>query len=337
MRAILHGEAVSVRSVGPDGDVRDGVDTRAEALPEGDETVPADLSSPAEAAPQPETRVPTDVDVLPAGAGRGAWATAEATHLAGPALDAAPDVARDAPLSVGEASSVGSSAAAARASDFPAELSRFAEAAGRPAPDARDAPPAVSQAPAPSGLHVADAEQAVAGIAEPGFVRQARRQAFWRSPAVRAGSAALAVLLGGLLGAQWAVHERDALAASHPELAPLLTQLCAPLGCELGPVRRIDAVVIDSSTLARRLGNFYAFDVVIKNTATIPVAVPALELSLTDTRDSVIARRVFLQNELPGAPALLPAQGSLPLNLRLSITDAGAVSMAGYRVLVFYP
>jgi hypothetical protein len=232
---------------------------------------------------------------------------------------------------------VESSAAEARDSDFHAELSRFAEAAGRPVPDAADAPPAVSQAPAPPGLHIADAEQAVAGAAEPGFVRQARRQAFWRSPAVRAGLAALAVLLGGLLGAQWAVHERDALAASHPELAPLLTQLCAPLGCELGPVRRIDAVVIDSSTLARRLGNFYAFDVVIKNTASIPVAVPALELSLTDTRDSVIARRVFLQNELPGAPALLPAQGSLPLNLRLSITDAGAVSMAGYRVLVFYP
>ena len=80
-----------------------------------------------------------------------------------------------------------------------------------------------------------------------------------------------------------------------------------------------------------------AFDVVIKNTAPIPVAVPALELSLTDTRDSVIARRVFLQSELPGSPSLLPAQGSLPLSLRLSITDAGAVSMAGYRVLVFYP
>ena len=110
--------------------------------------------------------------------------------------------------------------------------------------------------------------------------------------------------------------------------APVLARLCESLGCELGAPKRIESVVIDSSTLARRLGNFYAFDVVIKNTATIPVAVPALELSLTDTRDSVIARRVFLQSELPGSPSLLPAQGSLPLSLRLSITDAGAVSMA---------
>ncbi len=337
MRAIVRDEAVSAQSVGPDVEVRDGVATRAEAPPADGDTVPADLPSPAHAAPQIETHVPTDVDVPPPGAARGAWAAAAATHLAGPVLDAAPDAAHDAPLSVGETPSVGSPAAEARDSDFHAELSRFAEAAGRPVPDAADAPPAVSQAPAQPGLHGSDEAEVVAEAAEPGFVRQARRQAFWRSPAVRVGLAVLALLLGGLLGAQWAVHERDALAASHPELAPLLTQLCAPLGCELGPVRRIDAVVIDSSTLARRLGNFYAFDVVIKNTATIPVAVPALELSLTDTRDSVIARRVFLQNELPGAPALLPPQGSLPLSLRLSITDAGAVSMAGYRVLVFYP
>lgn len=234
--------------------------------------------------------------------------------------------------------SAAASAAEEHASDFHAELSRFAEASGHAASETVEAPVAPAQAPEPSVVQVPDEVAAVQETpSEPGFVRQARRQAFWRSPAVRAALAVLAVLLGGVLGAQWAVHERDTLAARHPEWAPLLAQLCAPLGCETGPVRRIDAVVIDSSTLARRLGNFYAFDVVIKNTAPIPVAVPALELSLTDTRDSVIARRVFLQSELPGAPALVPAQGSLPLSLRLSITGTGAVSMAGYRALVFYP
>jgi HD-GYP domain-containing protein (c-di-GMP phosphodiesterase class II) len=51
----------------------------------------------------------------------------------------------------------------------------------------------------------------------------------------------------------------------------------------------------------------------------------------------VIARRVFLPAELPGAPALLAAQASVPLSLRLSISDVGGVPMAGYRALVFYP
>lgn len=299
--------------------------------------MPADLGSetggPALSEPvAPPADAPSN-DVQP-------WARDEAavTSPMKPDRDAAADAS---PLGIGPQLSTPS--VDERSTDFHAELARFAETAGRtasdeaPVPTAAEPLPASASAPAMPDLPMPDEGMAGPEAAEPGFVRQARRQAFWRSPPVRAALAVLAVLLGGLLGAQWAVHERDALAASHPQFAPLLSQLCAPLGCEIGPVRRIDAVVIDSSTLARRLGNFYAFDVVIKNTAPIPVAVPALELSLTDTRDSVIARRVFLQSELPGAPVLLPPQGSLPLSLRLSITDAGALSMAGYRALVFYP
>jgi len=217
--------------------------------------------------------------------------------------------------------------------DFQAELQRFA-AASSGAEQAVRADPPLEQL-TPEAAEVDDGSAFPAD--EPGFVRQARRRAFWRSPSVRAALAVLTVLLTALLAAQWALHDRDRLAASHPDLAPLLARLCEPLGCEIGPVRRIDAVVIDSSTLVRRLGNFYSFDLVLKNAAATPVAVPALELSLTDTRDSVIARRVFLPQELPGAPRLVPARGSLSLSLRLSITEAGAVPMAGYRALVFYP
>jgi predicted Zn finger-like uncharacterized protein len=172
---------------------------------------------------------------------------------------------------------------------------------------------------------------------EPGFVRQARRRAFWRSRGVRAAMVVISLSLGLGLLAQVAVHERDSLAARFPAATPLLTALCLPTGCQIGPVRQIESVVIDSSNLVRRLGNFYSFDFVLKNSARMPVAVPALELSLTDTREAVIVRRVFLPDELPGAPQLLPAQGSLSLSLRLSIADQGVSSMSGYRALVFYP
>lgn len=172
---------------------------------------------------------------------------------------------------------------------------------------------------------------------EPGFVRQARRRAFWRSRGVRAAMVVISLLLGLGLLAQVAVHERDSLAARFPAATPVLTALCLPTGCRIGPVHQIESVVIDSSNLVRRLGNFYSFDFVLKNSARMPVAVPALELSLTDTREAVIVRRVFLPDELPGAPQLLPAQGSLSLSLRLSIADQGVSSMSGYRALVFYP
>jgi predicted Zn finger-like uncharacterized protein len=172
---------------------------------------------------------------------------------------------------------------------------------------------------------------------EPGFVRQARRRAFWRSRGVRVAMVVVSLLLGLVLLAQVAVHERDSLAARFPAATPLLTALCLPTDCQIGPVRQIESVVIDSSNLVRRLGSFYSFDFVLKNSARTPVAVPALELSLTDTREAVIARRVFLPDELPGAPQLLPAQGSLSLSLRLSIAEQGVSSMSGYRALVFYP
>ncbi|MBS3997896.1 MAG: DUF3426 domain-containing protein, partial [Hydrogenophaga sp.] len=172
---------------------------------------------------------------------------------------------------------------------------------------------------------------------EPGFVRQARRRAFWRTPAVRAVLLSLALLLSLLLAGQWALHERDQLAALHPELKPWLDRLCEPLGCQVEPARRIDAIVIDSTALVRRQGNAYSFDLVLKNTAPMALAMPALELSLTNTSEDVIARRVFLPQELPGAPALLPAQSSVAISLRLSLAVGDALPMAGYRALVFYP
>ncbi len=196
-------------------------------------------------------------------------------------------------------------------------------------------PVAATQPPPVAAEPVRDDDVPV--LTEPSFVRQARRKAFWQSPGVRVSLVAVCfVLLAGLM-AQWAVHDRDRLAARYPFSAPLLAMLCRPLDCSIGPAREIEAVLIDSSNLVRRLGNFYSFDLVLKNSAALPLAVPALELSLTDARDNVIVRRVFLPAELPGAPEVLPAQGVVSMSLRLSIADSGVSSMTGYRALVFYP
>ncbi len=235
-------------------------------------------------------------------------------------------------------------------SDFHTDLQRFAAGVGRTgdpefedssngiaaevsaaADAARGAPSANSGAPDFVDSEIDDPQ------AVPGFVRQARRRAFWSSRGMRAVLGLLVLLLGVLLIAQLAMHERDRLAAARPDLQPWLQRACDTLGCQLAPVRRIDAIVIDSTALVRRLGEFYSFDLVLKNTASTPLAVPALELSLTDTRDQVIARRVFLPAEWPDAPSLLPAQGSVSVSLSLALALGDATPMAGYRALVFYP
>jgi len=173
--------------------------------------------------------------------------------------------------------------------------------------------------------------------AEPEFIQQARRRAYWQTPAMRALLSGAALVLAGLLMAQWAIFERNRLVAWKPGLQPTFQALCGALGCTLAPVQRIDAIVIDSTALVRRLGNFYSFDLVLKNTAPISVAVPALELSLTDAGDNVISRRVFLPKDLPAVPELLVAGGSMSVSLRLSIAVGDSLPMAGYRALVFYP
>jgi len=172
---------------------------------------------------------------------------------------------------------------------------------------------------------------------EPGFVRQARRRAFWSSPGMQGTLGLFTLLLGLLLAGQWALQERHRLVVSQPALKPWIERACGLVGCTIEPLRRIDAIVIDSSELVRRLGNFYSFDLVVRNTAAIDVAVPALELSLTDSSDTVIARRVFLPQEWPNAPRLLPANGNLAVSFRLSLTLGESTPMAGYRALVFYP
>lgn len=231
-------------------------------------------------------------------------------------------------------------------SDFHAALQSFAsQTAAPPVPVEpldldlssqlpENAPPPAEPDAAPPAASPADDE---VPTEIPGFVQQARRQAFWRSAPVRAGLMVLVLALSALLAGQWAVQQRSWLAARHPALKPLLVQACDVLGCTVEPLRRIDAIVIESATLVRRLGQFHSFDIVLQNTADLPLAAPALELSLTDVGDRVIARRVFLPQEWPQAVTELPPRATVPVSFRLSIASGDDLPMAGYRALVFYP
>jgi predicted Zn finger-like uncharacterized protein len=175
-----------------------------------------------------------------------------------------------------------------------------------------------------------------ASAAEPEFVRQARRRAFWHRPATRAALGVLSVALVALLLGQWALHQRDRLVATDPSLQPHLARACAWLGCELRPWRQIEALRIDSATLLRKKGDDYQLDLVLRNQARQPVAVPALELSLTNSREQVIVRRVLTPAELV-AEATVPGNGQLSLSVPLQVKLGADQAMAGYNTFIFYP
>lgn len=178
-------------------------------------------------------------------------------------------------------------------------------------------------------------EEASPDAPEPGFVRAARRRAFWRRPWVRAGLAALSVLLLAALALQVAVQERDAIAAAAPTVRPWLQQVCAPLGCSVAPLRRIADVVIDSSSFQKGRGDSYQLTFSLQNRAPHALAMPALELTLTDAQDQPAVRRVLLPKDI-GAPAELPPRGGWGAALTVVVTTGGA-RVAGYRLLAFYP
>ena len=173
-------------------------------------------------------------------------------------------------------------------------------------------------------------------LSEPEFVRQARRLAWWARPAVRAVLALLALVLLLLLGAQVVVQERDQIAAQLPQTRGALQAMCATLGCKVSALRQIDAIQIDSSTFNKLRGDSFRLAFVVRNSAAVALATPAMELTLTDTQDQPVLRRVLLPSELAGAPPVLAAGAEWPASLTLAV-DAGLPRVSGYRLMAFYP
>lgn len=170
------------------------------------------------------------------------------------------------------------------------------------------------------------------------FVRQARREARWQRPAARGLLSVLGLALAGLLGLQVAVQERDRLAATEPALRAWLVRLCEPLGCRISPPRRIEAIAIDGSAFNRLRPDAYRLQVTLRNQSGMEVAMPAVELTLTDSADQPVVRRVLMPGELGAARLALAARAEWSGSAALVLQDASLASrVAGYRVLAFYP
>ena len=169
----------------------------------------------------------------------------------------------------------------------------------------------------------------------PSFMRAAEQAALWRQPAVRTALAAAVLLLGLALAAQAAVLWRDALAAHLPATEPGLRALCRLAGCQVLPLRQLDALAVDSSGLNQLDGStLYRLQLVLRNRADTAVMMPALDLSLSDGQGKLVTRRVVQMADLGATQASLQAGLALPIKVLLS---AGEQRIDGYTVELFYP
>lgn len=170
----------------------------------------------------------------------------------------------------------------------------------------------------------------------PGFVHQAKQRERWRSPAMRAMLSLLALLLiGGLVG-QAAFHFRDLWAAQWPITRPWLAKGCELLACEIAAPRRIDDVTVESSSLSPAPGgNGYRLAIVLRNRGTLSLAMPWIDLRLTDSAEQLVARRALTPGDFRVNPAVLAPGSESSLQLLLSSSDPRRIS--GYTVEIFYP
>ena len=220
-------------------------------------------------------------------------------------------------------------------------------------PKAKSASESDVQAPDLASIPVQDADQGgIEAVQEVSFVRDARRRAFWKKPLVRGVLMGLFLSLSVMLALQWTVLQKDRLAALEPRLMPVLQALCRPLHCEIQPPRQIESLIIDSSTFNKMTTDTYRLGFMLKNTGGTILEVPSLELTLTDTQDQAVVRRVLAPAQFGANAATVAAHSELAGAVTLKVSgDAeraaapllsssaprASLRVAGYRILAFYP
>ncbi|MFT3848072.1 MAG: DUF3426 domain-containing protein [Propionivibrio sp.] len=150
----------------------------------------------------------------------------------------------------------------------------------------------------------------------------------------------VSLLLVLALAGQAIFHFRSELATTMPSLRPLLSEASAALGRDLPLPSHVELISIELSDLQNdpAHGNLLVLNATLRNRAAYTQALPSLELSLTDTQDSVVARRIFTPADYLSDKSR-ERQGfaaGTDLTLRLWI-EAKDITAAGYRLYVFYP
>lgn len=232
-----------------------------------------------------------------------------------------------------------------------------------PAPGHEPAPPApraASVAPAPDPEAAELAQDIPAPAAAPGATQDspdpapdsaveptpAAHRYIWESAPARASHLArphplatagwalvgLAGLSGLMIQAALAWH--DELAQAAPALRPALEVACVMADCKIEPLRRIEALTVESSQLTQLGGTVYQFTTTIRNRALVELTPPALDLVLTGGDGQVIARKTLRWADFGLRARAMAAQQDLTLQTHL---NTGSNAVAGFTIELFYP
>ncbi len=175
-------------------------------------------------------------------------------------------------------------------------------------------------------------------VHQPSFMRLQSSVSKPRKLWVSASLYLTALLLSAGLIFQALLHERDRIAAQAPEIKPVLELMCEWVQCKVSPLRQIESIVMDSSSFNKLSADVYQLNFTLKNTAPMALALPSIEISLTDAQDQSLIRRVIGADVLGFKSDHLAPTSESSASLTLSVSkQEGVDRVAGYRILAFYP
>lgn len=202
----------------------------------------------------------------------------------------------------------------------------------RDAPDAGDAMrEAAREAVVPESAEEPPATRQTDPVLVAAEPRRARHRA-----ALTAGS----TLLAFALMTQIAFHYRGEIVLMFPETRPALAEMCASLDCGVPLPRRAELISIESSDLQADPGNpsVIVLTAMLRNRAAFAQSLPSLELTLTDSQDQALARRILGVQDYLGSNASVEAgfTGNSELPIKVYI-EASSLKATGYRLYLFFP
>lgn len=220
----------------------------------------------------------------------------------------------------------------------PQELARDSEGAVESANTIGDTG-AVSAEQGETGPITADEQPSATGSAAPAFLREAPTRRTRKTSMLFGG---VAVLLGLLLLAQLAVTFRADIITKFPNARPALGQLCKLFRCTVSWPTRGDLLAVVGSELQALPGtSAFELTAIVRNRGNLTLALPAIELTLSDTLNRTVARKVFAPSDYlaaetdPRAALQAGLEAGADLTIRVAF-EARGLNASGFIVYPFY-
>ena len=149
----------------------------------------------------------------------------------------------------------------------------------------------------------------------------------------------LGLMLAILAGLQSVYYMRINIAADYPQFKPYLVQACSALNCEINLPKNLDFFALDDSDMQEDYEHkdVIKFSSLLINNAPYAQTYPNIELTLTDTADQPVLRKLIKPSEYlasnTNAANGINSREEMRINLSINVTD---LAVAGYRVLLIY-